>query len=131
MAWETVLIVDDDPIIAQALSAFLQEREFETVVARDAMQATMAIRRSAPAVILLDIILPGGSGLEVLKRLGAASAEPIPVVGMSASNDPELPDKVRSLGGQAFLRKPFELEAAYILLCRLLGRPYEPPESAA
>jgi hypothetical protein len=49
---------------------------------------------------------------------------------MSASNDPELPDKVKALGARAFLRKPFDLEAVSALLCRLIGRRYEPPPAA-
>jgi DNA-binding response OmpR family regulator len=123
MAWETILIVDDDAIFGQLLTSYLQERQFETALARDAMQATMAIRRATPSAILLDIILPGGTGLDVLKRLRAGSGlQPI-VIAMSASSDPSLPDKAAGLGAQAFLQKPFNLDEMYALLCRLLGRP--------
>jgi len=126
MAWETVLIVDDDALLGQLLTSFLQERQFRTILARDALQATMAIRRAAPAAVLLDILLPGGTGLDVLKRLQTGLGPRPIVIAISASGDPELPAKTVELGAQAFLRKPLNLDELCALLCRLLGRPETP-----
>ncbi len=123
MSQETILVADDDELIGQMLHDFLQSRGFHVVMSRDAMQTSIAVRRATPAAILLDIMMPGGSGLEVMKRLkGATGAKKIPVVVMSAAEDPELRQKAMDLGADEFLCKPLHLEEVYTLLCRLLGK---------
>jgi len=127
MAWEKVLIADDDAALAELMANHLRAREFEVIVARDGMQAMMAIRRSSPAVLLLDIFMPGGMGYDVLKRLQATKPPPaIRVIAMSASTDPEVPARAKALGAEEFLQKPLDLEAVHALLCRVVGRPYRP-----
>lgn len=124
---KTVLIADDDQALAHLLAASLEAQGFRVELAFDAMQASMLVRRSPPAAVLLDILMPGGTGLDVLKRLKASTqAARIPVVAMSASTDPELPAKVRGLGAAEFLQKPVELEALVALLRRLLDAPGRP-----
>ena len=69
-------------------------------------------------------MMPGGSGFEVLKRLRSNSTlSGIPVVAMSANNDPELPAKVQAVGADAFLLKPVRLDEVAATLCQLLGAP--------
>ncbi len=127
MAWEKVLIADDDEALVQLLKAYLEAREFETILARDGMQAIMAIRRQSPAVLLLDVFMPGGFGYDVLQRLRAVKpSSAVRVIVMSASTDPEVPAKVKALGADEFLQKPLDLEAVHALLCRVVGRPYRP-----
>jgi DNA-binding response OmpR family regulator len=70
---------------------------------------------------LLDVMMPGGTGFDVLKRLrsNAATAR-IPVVAMSASTDPALTQKVQELGAGAFLLKPMGLDEVAATLRRVL-----------
>ncbi|HYL81005.1 MAG TPA: response regulator [Candidatus Acidoferrum sp.] len=133
MAAETILVADDDQIVAQLLSSSLRAHGFNVVLAFDAMQAMMAIRRSQPAAVVLDILMPAGSGVEVLKRLRSFSGmAPTHVLAVSASPDPQLPDRVKELGAGAFLRKPLDPEEVYRVLCTLLGKPAGPkPEASA
>ena len=119
---DTILIADDDQVVVALLSADLRERGFAVAVAADAMQVMMAARRKPPAAILLDIVMPGGSGLEVLKRLRSSSTlSGVPVVAMSANTDPGLPQKVQALGADVFLLKPVQLDEVAATLRRLLG----------
>lgn len=83
---------------------------FEPLAAADAMQAVMHARHSSPDVILLDINMPGGSGLMVLRRLKSLTAtRRIPVIVITGAEGTDLPEKVRALGAHAFLRKPLEM----------------------
>jgi two-component system, OmpR family, response regulator len=64
-----ILVADDSHFQIALLTTALQEKGFEVVVAQDACQAGMVARRTAPDAIVLDINMPGGSGIEVLRRL--------------------------------------------------------------
>jgi DNA-binding response OmpR family regulator len=69
----------------------------------------MTALRSAPQLILLDINMPGGTGMEVLKRLRMSiKTQHIPVIVVSGEEDPETESMVRSLGAVDFLHKPVE-----------------------
>ena len=127
---DTILIADDDQVVVALLSADLRERGFAVAVAADAMQVMMAARRKPPAAILLDIVMPGGSGLEVLKRLRSSSTlSGVPVVAMSANTDPGLPQKVQALGVDVFLLKPVQLDEVAATLGRLLGTAVAAPST--
>ncbi|HSW29321.1 MAG TPA: response regulator [Longimicrobiales bacterium] len=108
-----VLIADDDKIVDAAISAVLRKRGWQTVVAFDAMQALMFAKQAPmPDIVLLDIGMPGGSGLMTLERLKSATlTEAIPVVVVSGSEDPELPAKVKAMGAIGFVKKPVDPEA--------------------
>jgi len=119
-----LLIADDDRVLTHLLSNRLRPKGVETVVAHDAMQAFMHAMRSPPDVIVLDIQMPGGTGIEVLRKLKtSAKTSSIPVVVLSGSGDAETPDRVAGLGAEQFLVKPVEPDALYRVLCAVLGRP--------
>jgi two-component system, cell cycle response regulator len=123
MAKETVLVADDDRVVVELLSLGLAARGFKVTVAADGMQVIMAARRTPPGAILLDMMMPGGTGFDVLKRLrsNAATAR-IPVVAMSATTDPALTQKVQELGADAFLLKPVRLDEVAATLRQVLEK---------
>ncbi len=123
MGKATILVADDDRVVVELLSLGLAARGFKVTVAADGMQAIMAARRTPPEAILLDVMLPGGTGFDVLKRLrsNAATAR-IPVVAMTASTDPALPQKVQELGANAFLLKPVKLDEVAATLRQVLEK---------
>jgi CheY-like chemotaxis protein len=117
-----ILIADDDTVLVTMLSAGLRTRGHTVVVARDAMQAVMFAIQSQPDAILLDINMPGGTGLNVLRRLKASSkTESIPVLVLSGSSDPALPDTVQQLGAAAFMSKPVDPAALVEELTRTVS----------
>jgi two-component system cell cycle response regulator len=102
-----ILIADDSRFQRQLLASFLSAKGFETIFAGDALQAWMAALRSAPQLILLDINMPGGTGIEVLKRLRLSTkTQHIPVIVISGAENPTTESTVRSLGAVDFLHKP-------------------------
>ncbi len=119
-----VLLADDDRVLTTLLSARLKARGVETVVAHDAMQALMTAMRTPPDAIVLDIQMPGGTGIEALKKLKASSkTSSIPVLVLSGSGSNDTPDQVKGLGADAFLLKPVDPDTLYRALCRALGQP--------
>jgi PleD family two-component response regulator len=116
-----VLIADDSRFQLQLLASFLGNG-FEVSFACDALQAWMGALRAKPDVILLDINMPGGTGLEVLKRLRMSTkTQHIPVVVVSGNESAETEAAARDLGAADFLHKPVEKEHLRTLLRRLLG----------
>jgi DNA-binding response OmpR family regulator len=116
-----VLIADDDKVLTQVIYAALKKAGCRVTVALDAMQAVMFAVREPPDVIVLDIGMPGGSGLNALTKLKASSkTRLIPVLVMSGLRDVTLPQQVHDLGAAEFVAKPIDLEALYPRLRRLL-----------
>ncbi len=102
-----VLIVDDDRVLRHALASLLHAAGYEVEQASDGVEALQHLLRGKPAnVMLLDVNLPGMSGLEVLEQARGLAAPPS-VVMMTADDTPQT--LVRAIEGQAcrYLRKPF------------------------
>lgn len=107
-----VVVAEDDPVVATLVKAAIEAEGWDAVVAADAMQAVMFTVRSAPAAVVLDIQMPAGSGVHVLRKLrGNARTADVPVVVLTGSTDPALPGEVRALGAAAFLQKPLDPDA--------------------
>ncbi len=114
-----ILIADDSRFQVQLIAAYLEPRGFVVVSAGDALQTWMKALREKPEAIVLDINMPGGTGIEVLKRLRmSARTQHIPVVVVSGSSEPNIESTVKKLGAGDFLQKPVELDR----LCEVLSR---------
>jgi CheY-like chemotaxis protein/anti-sigma regulatory factor (Ser/Thr protein kinase) len=101
-----VLIVDDDRALRHALSALLQGDGYEVAQAGDGPEALAHLRAEGADLMLLDVGLPGMSGLEVLKAVRALPAPPSVVI-MTADDTPDT--LLGAIRGQAYryIRKPF------------------------
>ena len=100
-----ILVVDDEPVFRDALAFNLRRDGFEVVTAGDGLAAVDAFHSVAPDLILLDLMLPGISGIEVCKRVRENSSVPIIMV---TAKDDEI-DKVVGLevGADDYLTKPY------------------------
>ncbi len=118
-----ILIADDSRFQVQMLASWLTPMGFEVIFAVDALQTWMAALRSNPDVILLDINMPGGTGIEVLKRLRMSNkTQHIAVIVVSGAQDPATEAKARSLGAAEFLHKPVEKEKLCLSVNHALGK---------
>ncbi len=125
-----ILVADDDRVQTLMLSARLKDKGFKVTVAYDAIQAWITAIKTLPDVILLDIQMPGGTGVAVLKQLkNSSKTNQIPVVVLSGSIDPSAASMVKDLGANEFLTKPVDLELLYRTLSLVLGRPLDSPEA--
>jgi CheY-like chemotaxis protein len=117
-----ILIADDSRFQVTLLTMALQERGYEVLAAQDACQAGMVALRTAPDAIILDINMPGGSGIEVLKRLKRSiKTQRIPVVVVSGSGDSNVRQLLLELGVAHFLAKPVNLDELCSALSSLLS----------
>lgn len=104
-----ILIAEDDRTTAQLLSSRLKQAGHQTIVAFDTMQTLMSCRRDRPDVVVLDLHMPGGSGLVVLHRLKSSNATvTIPVIVLTAHSENEA--AALEAGADAFLLKPPDFE---------------------
>lgn len=123
-----VLVVDDDRSVAEMLRRNLAYEGFVVDVALDGMQALDLVRDRPPELIVLDRMLPGLDGLEVLRRLRAAG-DATPVLMLTARD--AIDDRVAGLEGGAddYLVKPFAfrelLARVHALLRRSQGSEHE------
>jgi len=107
----TILLVDDNPTNLQVLYAALDGRGYTLLVARSGEQAIKIAWKTRPALILLDVMMPGLDGYETCVRLNKDDAtRECAVIFLSALHDPK--DKVRGLGLGAvdFITKPFDTD---------------------
>ncbi|MEC4803238.1 MAG: hybrid sensor histidine kinase/response regulator [Jaaginema sp. PMC 1079.18] len=109
MSLPLILIVDDNPTNLKVLSYTLMNEGFELAIATDGTEALAQIAEEKPALILLDVMMPGIDGFETCRRLKAnRETEDIPVIFMTALSDTV--DKVKglSIGAVDYISKPFE-----------------------
>ena len=116
---KTVLVVDDDFGIAEALSDVLSEEGFAVTVVRNGKDALRRVGEQKPDVILLDYMMPVMDGCQVMRALdGDAELRSIPVILMSAVPRASIP---RDCNPFATLRKPFDIEVLLEVLQKLFA----------
>ena len=121
MATQTILVVEDDPQLRVLISRALKEHGYDVRSAATGAEMQVQLEDGRPALIVLDIMLPGTNGIELLRRLRTTSD--IPVIFASARG--EEADRVvgLELGADDYLAKPFgtrELLARISAVLRLL-----------
>ena len=106
-----VLVIDDEPAIADVLRMLLEFRGHEVLTADDGSRGFATAQRQSPDVIVLDLMMPVMDGFTALEALRSdeRTAE-IPVVILSALGAAEVRQRCRDLGARAFLQKPYNPE---------------------
>lgn len=114
----TVLVIDDDPALAEMLGIVLRDEQLIPVFCADGAQAVAAFRATVPDLVLLDLMLPGCDGVTVCEAIREESG--VPIVMLTARGDTN--DVVTGLeaGADDYIIKPFkpsELMARIRLAC--------------
>jgi CheY-like chemotaxis protein len=120
----TVLVVDDDPMVLQAVVIILEDRGFKVLTAVDGVQGLRLYRKHRPDLVLTDIIMPEKEGLALTRELRREFPD-ARIVGMSGGGRMGNSDYVtiaRALGADAGLYKPFDDEELVETLRMVLGR---------
>jgi len=119
-----VLAVDDEAGILRLIKLELSSQGFRVVVAEDGAEALRIAEQQRPDIVVLDIIMPRMSGLEVMRRLRERTS--VPVILLSAKDHDE--DKVRGLemGADDYLAKPFNPEELSARVRAVLRRGFRP-----
>ncbi len=115
-----VLVVDDDQASARALQLHLRAEGHDTVVAHDAESGLTAASELAPDLVILDIRMPGRSGLEVLPEFKAL--RPMPhVIMITAFHDMDTTIEAMQQGAEDYIHKPVDIDELDAALERILG----------
>ena len=103
----SVLVVDDEPTIAEVVSRYLERAGYRTQVAGDGVQALAAVASDRPDLVVLDLMLPGIDGLEVMRRMREQGSDPIATILLTAKGEES--DRVVGLrlGADDYVVKPF------------------------
>ncbi|WP_046215106.1 response regulator transcription factor [Paenibacillus wulumuqiensis] len=118
-----ILIIEDEPAIARVLSAYLKKAGFDTEHAADGHTAMERFQSCAPALVVLDIMLPGMDGWELLQLIRAQGA--CPVIMLTARD--RIEDRLNGLdsGADDYMTKPFTPEEVVARVNAVLRRrPY-------
>jgi YesN/AraC family two-component response regulator len=121
---ERILVVDDEEHIVRLLKKFLTLKEYEVYTARNGAEALEKVKEHRPHIVLLDIIMPGMGGIEVLKEIKKISPKTA-VIMVTAVIDEELAKRAMHLGADDYITKPFDLErietTVLVKVIQLLG----------
>lgn len=116
-----ILIVDDERELLQQLEGFLRVRGCTVLTAASGEEALAALAHAQPALVLLDIKMPGLDGLVTLKKIKALRPD-LPVIMMTALEDQSLMAQASALGAYEHILKPFNLTVLGELLAHLKKR---------
>jgi excisionase family DNA binding protein len=114
----TVLVIDDDPSIRYVLREAFQSVGFEVVEAESGLLGLDALDHRPPALVLLDIMMPGIDGFQVMKYLSQFGVK-VPVLAMSALG-PRVEQRAIELGANGFIAKPFDIRELVLTSRRLI-----------
>lgn len=121
-----ILIVDDDAAHREAVHDYLTARyhgrDYDIEAVADGNAAVLAVLRARPDVVILDVIMPGMSGTEVLKLIRATDPT-IAVVMLTGQTDSRVAGETLELGALAYVPKPVNFQYLEHLLATVLERP--------
>ncbi len=110
-----ILIVDDEPSMRQLLSIMLRKESFEVLVAESRATAAAMLAKGPVDMVITDVRLPDGDGIEILRHVKAASPETVVIV-MTAFGSTQTAVAALKLGAHDYLTKPFDIEELKIVV---------------
>ncbi|MFT3698071.1 MAG: response regulator [Kofleriaceae bacterium] len=122
-----ILVIDDNPVNVKLARAVLARAGYEVTTAGDGQTALASIAHRMPALIITDLMLPDLTGFDLAVRLKQDDRYcRIPIIAMTASGIANDAERAKAAGCDAFMLKPFEMDALLTLVAKLLN---ELPES--
>jgi len=117
MAMEKILIVDDDPNICEVLRTILVKEGYSAIVANDGEDALTKFTAAHPDLVLLDVMMPGMNGYQVMREIQKKSN--VPVILVTAKSEPNDEALGLDLGAEDYITKPIDKTS---LLARIRAR---------
>jgi len=119
---KNILIIEDDPKIVAALEIRFEAGGYTTLTSGDAASGLSKAVQHRPDLIVLDISLPAGDGLQLGRQLRSLpETRRIPIVFVTANKDPELREKVMDLGAAGLFEKPYNADELLAVIGHALG----------
>ena len=120
MSGQRLLIVDDEASIRDMLAFFFHKRGFEVMTASNFTEGQASALRSTPDLVLCDIKMPDGNGLDLLKKIKAESPK-TPVIMITAHTSTADAIEAMKAGAVDYIAKPFNVEELGLIVDRALG----------
>jgi two-component system phosphate regulon response regulator OmpR len=122
-----ILVVEDDPRLRERLARYLSGEGFRVTAAKDAVEARTQLRAINPDLMVLDVMMPGESGLDLMQSLRLEQNHDLPILLLTARGAPE--DRIAGFeaGADDYLGKPFEPRELVLRIRALLRRAPAPP----
>jgi len=118
-----VLCIDDDPLVLHFYEDFLGASGYQTLTATDGLLGIQIAQQACPDVILLDVMLRGLSGYDICRKLRADPVlHAIPIILLTAWDNPSVAETGRLAGATRTLRKPADPETILTTLAEVLGQ---------
>jgi len=103
-----ILVIDDEVEMGEIVHDYLSDEGYKTFKAADAQEGIGLVKKEKPDVVLLDVIMPGMSGLDCLKQIKKLSPQTF-VIMVSALQDEHIAKQAIQHGAYDYLTKPFDL----------------------
>lgn len=117
-----ILVVDDEEQILKLLTMRLQTNNYEVVSAKDGYQCTQMAKVEKPDLILLDIKMPNGGGINAFEILrNNIDTKIIPVIFITSYPSLEVKKQVTEMGASGFISKPFDIEELIMKIRSIIG----------
>ena len=122
-----ILVIDDDTKLTDLLQLVFESKGFGVTVANSGLQALTSLETELPEAVLLDLMMPGMSGLEVCQQIRAnPRTSSVPVVVLTAKSSTESKQELMKAGATEYLVKPVPLNDLISRIGALVNRP-DPP----
>jgi len=122
---ETVLVVDDEPIVREVVVRYLEREGYRTLEAADGNRARELLQRESPSLVVLDLMLPGTDGLALCRWIRSHSS--LPVIMLTARGEDVNQVRGLELGADDYVAKPFSHLALMARIKAVLRRAELPP----
>ena len=126
-----LLVVDDDARLRRLLQRYLSDNGFRVTLAADAGEARASLTSFAFDLIVLDVMMPGETGIELTRSLRGTATKRVPILLLTAMGEPE--DRIKGLeqGADDYLAKPFEPRELVLRIRNILDRRGATAEASA
>lgn len=119
---KSILLIEDEPNIIEAMGFILSRAGYQVVSHGDGTTGVDAVLRENPDMLILDLMLPGRGGLDILRDLRASPAtDRLPVLMLTARGQKHDRDQAERLGVSAFMTKPFANSEVLAQVQSLIG----------
>jgi two-component system, NtrC family, nitrogen regulation response regulator NtrX len=118
----SILIIDDDVAAAKLLEFVLARAGHDVEVARDVASGRKALEAGRPDLVILDVFLPDGSGLDLIRGMRLDLERSIPAIVLSGHRQEEFSTRASGAGATAYMNKPFSPRALVAEVDRLTAK---------
>ena len=125
MPKKKILIADDNADLVRIIGAHLEGHGYSVVSASDVAEALKAVQKEKPDLIILDVAMPGGDGLNVLRRLNASNPRNMRPVIVVTGMEPRAKAEAFAAGAVDFYLKPVNMDTLLECIREQLGQPVE------